>query len=47
MPEAGALKCQEAALYLKYSSDSLKPDLQKASCDSRGLCHLDQADGTP
>ena len=45
--KVGALQCQEAALYLYKGLDFLKPDLKKASCDSRGLCQPDQADGTP
>ena len=45
LPDAGALRCQEASLYLKEGSASLKSDLQKAACDLGGLCQPDQANG--
>ena len=45
LPDAGALRCQEAPLYLEKGSASLKPDLQKATCDLGGLCQPDQTDG--
>ena len=45
LPDAGALRCQEASLYLEKGSSSLKSDLQKATCDLGGLCQPDQADG--
>ena len=45
LPNAGALRCQEAPLYIEKGSASLKPDLHKATCDLGGLCQLDQADG--
>ena len=45
LPDAGALRCQEAALSLEKSSAFLKSDLEKAACDLGGLCQLDQADG--
>ena len=45
LPDAGALRCQEASLYVEKGLSSLKPDLKKATCDLGGLCQPDQADG--
>ena len=45
LPDAGALRCQEAALSLEKGPAFLKPDLQKATCDLGGLCQPDQSDG--
>ena len=45
LPDAGALRCQEAALSLEKGPAFLKPDLQKATCDLGGLCKPDQANG--
>ena len=45
LPDAGALRCQEAPLYLKKGFATLRPDLQNATCDLGGLRQPDQADG--